>query len=284
MEISESKQSVLPGNEENPVSSGGDTGRKRKMAILKMLSPDTFFYSSAKESLGTEDLPVLYEILDELESYESWGNAATAIGFLGENSESYVAITDYIKRPQRFGELPDYDELHKSVLSNLLMNKLLALRWLPFLDGPEGTKTLRNVLSSRNAAESFLENWIEDEIPVGFGDVRRAAMELRVAAAVGLIFHDERGNTPAVYRQLHLTNKQFRGIPDPVEVQVSDDEMNQNGYTAMFQSSLAHALAIADYIERHSTEEYLAASGSYALREEIDHIFDEIVEEYGLYD
>lgn len=59
---------------------------------------------------------------------------------------------------------------------------------MPILDNEAGGDLLSNILASSVEAESFIEDWNGDEIPSGFGCIQRAAMELRAAAAMGLVF------------------------------------------------------------------------------------------------
>jgi len=261
-----------------------EAAQERETVVRKLLSPDMFYYTTAKDELTPADLPILYDILNDLASYEAWGNTAMAIGFLGESDESYKAITAYVKRPQRFGELDHYEEIHQSTRSKLLMDKISAIRWLPFLNNKSGTNTLRTILSDKKFAESYLEDWIDEEIPSGFGDIRRAAMQLRAAAAAGLIFHDCQANLPAVQKQFEVLDRLYEEIPDPTEVEVSDDQMLQNGYTAMLQSSLVEVFVIAEYINEHSVEQYFAKSGSYELRQDIRFRFSKMAYELGIYD
>lgn len=258
--------------------------RQRSEYVRLLVSPPEFSYSRAKDELTAADLSILYDVLDDLDEYESWGSAATAIGALGENDESYRVILDYIKRPQQFSELANHAEFDESQLTNFLMDKILALRWLPFLSRKEGTELLQTILSNGDSAESFLEYWNKDEIPNGFGDIRRAATQLRVAAAMGLIFRGGEENVIVVRKQFDAINKLVNDIPGPNEPQVSEDEMLANGRLLILQSNLVEALAIAGYIEQHSAEEYLIESGSAEVRTEIRSRAAEIIDRYGLYD
>lgn len=277
-------QDIEVKGETAPTNDGPALTLNRKQEVYAFLCAGPFSYTPFLNFLSVDDLPVLYEILEDTECYKAWGNAASAIGILGPSKASYHAVTTYIRRPPQFREVAKFSELHRTQRINMLFSSISSARWLPFLNPKKGTRCLRKILKSDEAARRFLKDWDEREIPPGFGDIRRAVMELRAAAAQGLILYDAKAHRAEVRRQFDLMDQLVAEIPAPGETEVSEDEALQNGRKATLLSSLGTVLAIADYVEEHGTSQYLAAIGTLELEHDMGLRTGKIMDETSLYE
>lgn len=267
-----------------PTAGGAVLTQDRKQEVYAFLSAGSFSYTLFLKFLSVEDLPLLYEILEDTECYKAWGNAASAIGILGPSKASYRVVTTYIRRPPQFREVAKFSELHRTQRINMLFSSISSARWLPFLDPKMGTRCLRKILKSDEAARRFLKDWDEREIPRGFGDISRAVMQLRAAAAQGLILYDAKAHRAEVLRQFDLMDQLVAEIPAPGEADVSEEEASENGHKAMLLSSLGRVLAIADYVEENGTQQYLSALGTLELEDDMRLRTGKIMEGTSLYE
>lgn len=249
-----------------------------------LLAPD-FSYSTLKEAIDEKDLPTLHGILSEPKYFRAWGNAATAVGLSGKGKRSFEVLEDFVTRPIEFDQLRDISDLSKADSIAVLVGKTLAIRWLPFLVERRGTLLLRQILADETKARTYLDLWSEEEIPSGYGDWDRAAMELRAAAAEGLVLSDINSSIELVKRQYRTMNEVVAAIPSRAQApNTTPEEATRYGRDTMFLASLAGVLAKAGYIQEHGIEAYLKNLGSMQLKSDLHMRLERLLDESSVYD
>lgn len=261
------------------------SSQKSPQELYQFLLAPEFSYTTLKDEIEEEDLPTLYGILGEPKYFRAWGNAATAVGLSGKGKRSFEVLEDFVMRPIEFEQLRDISELSKADLIAVLVGKTLAIRWLPFLVEKRGTLLLRKILTDKTVAKTYLEHWSEKEIPSGYGDLDRAALQLRAAAAEGLVLSDVNSNLQFVEQQYRTMNYIVAAIPSRAQApNTTPEEATQNGHDTMFLASLAGVLAKAGYIQEHGLEAYLKDLGSMKLKSDLHMRLERLLDKSNVYD
>lgn len=225
----------------------------RKEELFNYLWCFHFQYASIGEYVSERDQPLLNAMLEDRACGAAWRNIPMTLGALGESPESFEAVKRYIQRKDSGIELPGVN----------LGSKIQALQWLPLLDKVKGSQLLVDILTSADAAEDFLTDWVAEETNpnhVLAGVYGRAfngrIPKLRGSAALGLVLTDRDTYTPLVQREFDRAHEVVwaNTISEFAEARGEDE----HALHYMLCHELAKALAVAEYLAEHSPDAFWA--------------------------
>ncbi len=198
-------------------------------------------YTVARKALTIESLPQLYRMLKDPAYAPKWGTVAGAIGCLRQE-ESIPELLAYLKRRDQ------WDGLERNEGYFRMNGKIAAMRWIGLIGGKEASAILRSALTESGAAE-LVRNWGDDPQVSAFftkEGLPELVGHLRGQAIVGLVLSNDAEN-----RQLAVDSYQKKLAA-----------MRQGEAPTEFFNHAVDAMAIIDYIQDHSIEEYRETIGS----------------------
>ncbi len=229
----------------------------RKEELLNYLWCYEFQYATITDYVTGKDQPLLVEMLGDPAYGKAWWNIPMVLGVLGEDEDAYKALLAYIQRRDR-----QDDDDGVFIWQNLNVSRRCdAVQWLPFLDRYAGAQLLIDIMTSREFAEDFINGGPLDQgdlTPRHVQAFEQQVAELRGRAALGLVLADRAEYTPHVQREfvrVHAVSLEHK-MSNCADL--GDEERAESELYHLLCYNLASALAIAEFLESHTTADYWA--------------------------
>jgi hypothetical protein len=213
------------------------------VGLATMGWPHGVSYSTVRDVLDLEDLPALYQALDDEDLRPYWYRIAEVIAYVSDrpNTESAEALLRYARRNDGWELLQN-----KSHQRMLIMGKARAVAWVGLVGGPDYYGLLRKVLTQEGAIELAAEWMNAATLPRSWGrDPSELIGVIQGRAALGLVYTGDAENL----RLLEATHES-EGKKPHSERRVSKS-----------WSGLVSAMATKAFIEDHGAEAWLELQG-----------------------
>jgi hypothetical protein len=162
-------------------------------------------YKCAREVIGQDKLPILYDMLEDPNYARYWNNVAELIGYVSNDVNSVPVLLRYIQRDDT--NAWDWKSNARYNGYRMIMGKVRVLEWIGKIGGNRADPILRDALTEEGA-QRLTKAWIDSELPVlGKKGGRKEVIQLiRGRAAQGLIYSQKAENINLVkkcYGQVH---------------------------------------------------------------------------------
>lgn len=249
------------------------TGLTDPKDIAEFVTGPEFAYSTVKERLRPDIIPVLHKMLSDRAYLDTWSKLATALAYLGGNADSSKVILDYVCR------FDDWKDLDEERGRPLLLGKTFSLRLLGLLKEKDNEEILRRAATEDAYARSLINPWISRPIPAWWRDGPQwFVVSLRSAAMDGLVLSGFQENIEYV-RCSHktLVARLSRAIKaEPTRNFSSDLWFYQESVGAVVRAELLEEFGYSKYLDHESDDEWLTRAGSFS--------FGRILGEDGIFD
>ena len=185
-------------------------------------------YSQTRELISKDDLPILYELLDDDEYAPNWRAAVETIGFISDDPESVNVLLKFIQRN-------DNDKLNK----NSIYSKICAFAMIGLIGGDTADSILRKSVTEEGARE-LAKDWIDEQVPGSF-DSERMVSVLQQYSLQGLVLSGKPEN-------ITLVEKLYN---DEKEASLNNNQISN------LMWALIDAMAIKDYITDAGLDTYM---------------------------
>jgi hypothetical protein len=198
-------------------------------------------YKHAKRLITKNKLPVLYEMLEDVNYAPDWHKVATLIGYISEDPCSVPILLDYIKRDDKW----NWNIADRAASIGRLLGKISALIGIGRIGGEQANIILRNSTTEEGATQ-LAKIWIEGQLPTSVKSKEEVVAYIKGRAAMGLISSRKPENIEIV-RQLFAKEEAY---------------CKENRKVTKFYKDLASAIAVQDFTEKNGYEAYLNLLGS----------------------
>ncbi|MHC4646172.1 MAG: LamG domain-containing protein [Planctomycetota bacterium] len=197
-----------------------------------------FPYSEAKMYIWKDQLPMLYEMLEDANYAPYWHNVARLIGYVSDDPNSIPHLLSYFKKDD------SYNFRTTANLDNFV-GKIWCLAHIGMIGGDRADTILKEAVTLEGAAK-LAENWIDGRLVENnrrWGQKDEVLSYLRSAAIHGLVYTDKQENIEIVKR-MYFGNG-------------ADREHNPT-----MRLFLLEGVVISEYIRHHGREAFFQLCGN----------------------
>lgn len=206
------------------------------VGLAKTRWPHGVDYKIVRKVLTVEDLPALYQALEDKNMRPYWHRVAELIAYVSNrpNNESAEALLRYARRSDEWWALPEKRQWIA------LMGKVRALSWVGLVGDVEKYGGLLREALNREGAIEFAAQW-KGEVPNDLVD------SIQGRAALGLL---------------------YAGGPENLKLIDEAYENAKRNYQTMRGSlvnELVSAMAIKAFVQEHGLESWLELQGDHMM-------------------